>query len=1032
MRLPEICIRHPVFASVLSIAVVLLGVISFQKLDIQYFPEHSTPKATVSASITGASAEFMSRNVADKLIDAATGIDNVKTMSTDCQEGSCSLNILFNDDVDDIEYTNLMNKLRSSVEAINDFPPSMTDKPTVTDDSSDTSAASNIVTFVNTGGIDQQKMYDYISQQLVPQFQQIQGVGGVWGPYGGSSKAVRVWLNPERMMALNIKAADVVGTLSSYNATFTAGTIMGEARDFSINPVNQVENIDDVKDLVIRVNNGNVIRVNDVANVEMGEESLTPSLLSVSGKPAMSLQILPLSSENPVTVAENVKAEINRMQQHLPDGMEMTMVYNQADFIKAAIDEGFSTLVEAIILVSLVVVLFMGSFRIASVPIITIPVCVIGVFAVMAGLGFSINVLTILAIILAIGLVVDDAIVVVENCYRHVENGETPFNAALKGSREIIFPVIAMTLTLAVVYLPIGLMSGLTADLFRQFAFTLAAAVIISGIVALTLSPMMSAYLIKPMVKQPKWFTAIDGVINQITNRYIQELRKWFERKRVMSAIALILVVLSGMALWTMPRVLLPTEDTGFIDVTSVAPTGVGRQYHLDHNAELNSVMDGNAAIGANLSYIEGAPTNHVLLKTWGERATSAEDVVKELIEKARKTVSAYDMSFSVRSADNLNIATNLILELTTLDRDTDALSDTASKVEKLLDDYPGLTNINNSMLRDQLRFDLSIDRNAIILSGVNYSDVTNALSTFLGSVKAADLQADDGFTYPIQVQVNRKALGDFQVLDKLYVTSESGQTLPLSQFVSIKQATAESNFKTFMGQDNAEITADLMPGYTASDIKTYIDQQVPTLLSDSQGYQYNGIVKDLTDSQTGTQALFLLAIVFIYLILAAQFESFVDPIIILLTVPLCIVGALLTLRVFGQSLNIYSQIGLLTLVGLVTKHGILLVEFANKQRSNGLSAAEAILSSAQSRLRPILMTSLTMILGSLPLALASGSGSLGRINIGLVLVGGLLAGTFFSLFVVPVAYVGMAKLKQKDMLHLFKKSREPKEILRG
>ena len=1020
MKLPEICIKHPVFASVLSIAIVLLGMLSFQKLSIQYFPDHKTPSATVTAAINGASAEFMSRNVADKLIIAATGLDSVKTMTTDCQEGSCSLKILFEDDIDEVEYTSLMNNLRSSVEGISDFPPSMTDKPTVTDDSSDTSMPSNVITFVNSGGLSKQQMYDYISQQVVPQFKHIQGVGGIWGPYGGSAKAVRVWLQPDRMMALNISASDIVSTLSSYNATFTAGTIKGQVRDFSINPVNQVTSVDDVRDLVVRVDDGKIIRVGDIAEVIMGEESLTPSILRVDEKLAMSIQVLPLKSENPVTVANKVKEQIAVLQPQLPDGIEMKMVYNQADFIKAAIDEGFMTLIEAIVLVSAVVVLFLGSLRVASIPIITIPVCVIGVFAVMSALGFSINVLTILAIILAIGLVVDDAIVVAENCYRHIEKGETPFNAALKGSREIVFPVIAMTLTLAVVYLPIGLMSGLTADLFRQFAFTLAAAVIISGFVALTLSPMMSAYLMKPVSAPPKWFQRVDTALNTLSGRYEKELGKWFERKVIMSAVALGLVTLSAVAIWAMPQVLLPTEDTGFVEVSSTAPTGVGRQYHLDNNQQLNGVFQGNEAVEANLSYIEGAPTNHVLLKSWGERDKSADELVNEFIENAKNSVSAYGLSFKVRSADNLSIATNMILEVTTVNRNTAELSETAHEVVKLLENYEGVTNIDNSMLRDQLRYDLSIDRNAIVLSGVDYGNVTNALSTFLGSVKAADLQASDGYTYPIQVQVNRNDLGDFKVLDKLYVDSESGQRLPLSQFVSIKQVTSESNYKTFMGKDSAEITADLMPGYTASDVKQFVDENLPSLMKDAQSYEFNGVVKDLSESSAGAQLLFVLALIFIFLILAAQFESYVDPMVILLTVPLCIVGAILTLSVFGQSLNIYSKIGLLTLVGLVTKHGILLVEFANEKRKTGASVKEAAMCSARSRLRPILMTSLTMILGSLPLALADGPGSLGRINIGLVLVGGLTVGTFFSLFLVPVAYVGLANLKDARIIQQY------------
>ncbi len=573
MKLPEVCIRHPVFASVLSIAIVLIGLFSFQKLAIQYFPEHNSPQATVSAKIDGASADFMSRNVATRLINSATGLENVETMTTDCVQGGCTLKVKFDDSISDVDYANLMNKLRSSIEAIVDFPPSMVDKPTVTDDSSDKSSASNIITFVNKGDMTPQQMFDYISQQIKPQFRHVEGVGAVYGPYGGASKAVRVWLNPDRMMALNVKAADVVTTLSSYSSSFTVGQIIGEARNFQINPVTQVKSVKDVQDLVIRVDDGNIIRIKDIADVKMGENSLTPSVLKVNGETAMSLQILPLKSENPVDVAARVKAEITKMQQHLPQGLTMEMVYNQADFIQAAIDEGFHTLIEAVFLVSIIVVLFLGSLRIASIPIITIPVCIIGVFAVMSYLGFTINVLTILAIILAIGLVVDDAIVVVENCYRHIEEGDTPFNAAIKGSQEIIFPVIAMTMTLAAVYLPIGLMSGMTADLFRQFAFTLAASVIISGIVALTLSPMMCAYLIKPIAQQPKWFVKVDTKLHQLSEAYVKQLAKWFERKKIMAAMALALIALSGAAIWSMPQVLLPTEDTGFIDGSSESPT---------------------------------------------------------------------------------------------------------------------------------------------------------------------------------------------------------------------------------------------------------------------------------------------------------------------------------------------------------------------------------------------------------------------------------------------------------------------------
>ena len=1018
MQLPEVCIRHPIFASILSIMVVLLGIVAFQKLEIQYFPEHSIHTASVRASVPGASADFMSSNVGDKLISAVGGLDKVETMTTNCNIGSCSLSIRFTSDTTDIEYTNLMNKLRSSIEAIDDFPSSMVDKPVVTDDiSAGGGSSSNVITFVGDGSMSQQDMYDYVAQQLVPQFKHIPGVGAVWGPYGGSHRAVRVWLNPDPMKELNIGTQEVVNTLTAYNTGFTSGAIIGKSRNFSLNPVTQVQTIDDVKRLVIRQDKDRIIRISDVADVVYGETSLNPSALKVNGKAGLSLQIRPLRNANPVVVSTAIAKAMKGMQKQLPKGLSMNLVYNQADFIKASIDEGFSALMEAIILVSIVVLLFLGSIRAASVPIITIPVCVIGVFAVMSYLGFSINVLTILAIILAIGLVVDDAIVVVENCYRHIEAGDKPFDAAVKGCKEIIFPVISMTLTLAAVYFPIGLMSGLTVDLFKQFSFTLASAVIISGMVALTLSPMMSAYLLRPATDYSSWFKWVNDNLHRLTDGYVGVLKKWINRKQWLLGIGVVLVIVAGVAYWALPKILLPKEDSGFILVAAKGPTGVGRNYHLQHLSQINDLTKDEPAVSSNLSFIEGNPTNFILLKPWKERKQTIDDVITSLINKANSNVSAYSLSFSIYNADNLNIASGVSLEITSLRRNRDELSKTAQKVQKLLETYPGVTNVNNSLKRDQLRYDLSIDPNAITLSGVKYSDVTNALSVYLGSFKAADLHAKDDQTYSILVQVNEKSLGDFNVLNKLYVTSESGASLPLSQFVSIKEATAESSIKTYRGLDSAQVTASIVPGYSTSDIKNFIDENVPSQLNQSQSFFYSGVVKDLVDSQQGTQSLFLLALIFIYLILAAQFESFTDPLIILLTVPLCLVGALLTLFIFGQSINIYSQIGLLTLVGLVTKHGILLVEFANKQQLKGYSAVDAAILSAKSRLRPILMTSLTMILSAIPLALAEGPGSLGLANIGLVLVGGLLAGTFFSLFVVPVAYVAMSQLRAEDVL---------------
>ncbi|MEH0373366.1 efflux RND transporter permease subunit [Vibrio mimicus] len=1011
MKLSEVCIKHPVIAMVFSIAVVLLGAWSFQSLEIKYFPEHNRLTGNVSTTIEGASAEFMSKNVADKLTDAAAIVGRVKTMSTKCVQGSCDLNLIFEDNVTDIEYINLMNKLRSRVEMIDDFPPSMEEKPKVTDNSSDASFASNIISFVSTGDTTQQELFDYIKQQLMPQFRRLDGVGAIWGPYGGSAGAVRVWLLPDRMKALQVNPSDVVDAIEKYSTNFTAGKIIGEERSYSINVKNTVSEVNDVANLVIRSEEGSTVRLKDVAEVVMGTNSVDPSILTVNGDPAMAIQIKPLRSANPVSVAKLVRQKVEQLQSALPEGVQMTVVYDQADFIQSSIQEGFNALFEAIVLVSLIMVLFLGSLRLASIPIITIPICVIGVFSVMALLGFSINVLTMLSIILAIGLVVDDAIVVAENCYRRVEQGESPLHAALKGSKEIAFPVIAMTMTLAVVYTPIGFMSGLTVDLFRQFAFTLAAAVLISGFVALTLSPMMCAYVIKPKAPTSTWFSWFESKQQRLVELYLAELNKWFERKWWVAGGVVAILALSGLVFWSSPSLLLPTEDTGFIEAKVQQPKGANRQYNLDNVVGLNRIIDNRENIAQNLSFIEQEPYNHILLKPWGERTETAEEIATQLTQQSQAELSAYKASYLVRAADDLNTTDNVKLEIVASDRNLEQLYKTANEVTQLLKSYPGFTNVFNSVARDELGYELWIDRNAILLSGVDYQDVTETISTYLTSVKPGDLQAKDGFTYPIKVQVKRESLSDFKVLDRLSVVAEIGetvQTLPLSQFVTIEPSTIDTSLQTFMGLDAAEVSANLAPGYTASDVKSYIDQHVPKLLAKNQDFYYNGVVKELIESQQGTQTLFVMAIVFIYLILAAQFESFRDPFLILLTVPLCIVGALIALWVFGQSINIYSKIGLLTLVGLVTKHGILLVEFANQRHKEGIPLTEAMLSSARSRFRPIMMTTITMMLGALPLALASGPGSVGRVNIGLVLTGGLLSGTFFSLFVIPVAYVAM------------------------
>ncbi|WP_108652188.1 efflux RND transporter permease subunit [Dongshaea marina] len=1018
VKLPDICIRHPVFATVLSILLIVVGLVSLKQLDIRYFPQFEQKTATISASVPGASALYMSDQVTSKIEDAISDVDGIKQLSSKSSDGSSSISVTLRDNVN---YYQVVDKLRNKVAGVSDLP-AMPQAPTVSDNSGeDWSSPPTLNIAFTSSSMNLSTLYNYLWDHVIPRLKNIQGVGGVPGPYGGSGTNLWIWLNPIKMAALKVSPADVQSTLANNNVSMSAGSILSTEKNYVLVSDTEIHSAKDFANLVIRYQDGQPIKISDVAKVAWGPSELTPSKLTYDGHPALVLEIRPFTGANPVDVAARVQKELKKIAPALPKGVSVAVTYNQATFISNSLHECLKAVIEAIILVGVIVLAFLGSMRLALIPIITIPICIIGTFGVMALFGFSINVISLLAIVLAIGLVVDDAIVVVENCHRHIERGESPVQAARRGSRELIFAIIAMTLTLVAVYVPIGFSSGFTATLFREFAFTLAGAVLISGFVALTLSPMMCAKLLRPVEKSSRLSLKLESMLERLTQGYQRLLRKNLEHKRWMLSILLLCVVGAGVLYHFMDQEVIPKEDIGYIDTSITLPPASNQSYVDSNMAQLDKILNQEPTFEHVVSFYLTSPTHFITLKPWSERDQTARQIVDRLNTQVNRKIPGMSVTFNLPDPVNYGAgSTGFELQLMTLNKDQDPqdLKNLSSKVVAALKKYPGLSNVETSIKADQPQLRFSIDRALASKLGIGLDQISSALNTMMGGGSdPTKIQLPDGRTFSVRAQLSQKYLGNFDVMNSIYVKASSGEMIPLSQLVTLKKSTGTPDITTFNHKRSATITADVTPGYSLSSIEQYVNQVVPPMLTSDQSMAFTGGIQQLEDSQGSSLFLFGLALIFIYLILSAQFESFLDPLVILLTVPLSITGALLALKLTGSTLNIYTNIGLVTLIGLITKHGILIVQFANNLIQQGYSIMEAVLEASKTRMRPILMTSLAMIFGALPLALASGPGSIGRYQIGLVLVGGLLIGTLFSLFVIPVAYSILATYRSQDVL---------------
>ena len=1003
MKFTDIFIRRPVLATVVNLFLLIAGWKSIQSLTVRQYPRTDNAVVTVSVAYPGANADLVRGFVTTPLereIASADGIDYVESSSRQ-SFASISARLRLNFDPNDAltQITSKVNKVRGELPAGAEDP--------VFDVSVGESTASAYLGFYSTS-MQANQITDYLVRVVQPKLSTVPGVQKA-DVLGARTFSMRIWLKPERMAALGLSAGDVRAALASQNVLSAVGQTKGSMMTVYLTAKTDLNSVEGFREIIIRENNDEVVQLRDIADVVLGAESYDSSV-KFSGENGVFIGIFALPTANAIDVMRNVRAVMPEIQEQLPPGLQGKVVADLTEFITDSIREVMKTLLEAMVIVVVVIYLFLGSFRSVFIPIVAIPLSIIGTCTMMLAMGFSINLLTLLAMVLAIGLVVDDAIVVVENIHRHIEEGLTPMQAALQGARELVGPVVTMSITLAAVFAPIGFQGGLTGALFREFAFTLAGCVIISGFVALTLTPMMSSKVLRHNPNLRGLEHLLDVAFTKLQNAYERTLHAVLDTRPAVVIVA-VLVFASIPAFFLMSKSeLAPSEDDGIIFMQAqAAPNATIEQTEMFAD-EVSAVIRKNypdeTAEIFQLSGFGGTPNTAFIgwrLKPWSERTRSAQSLLQEVQGKVAAVAGVNTAAFQRPSLPGS--AGGLPVQFVV--GSTEAPQRVAEVANDLLQKAmaSGLFVFGDTNLKfDQPQIDIEIDRAKAAALGANMQQISADLGAMLGGGYVGRF-AIEGRAYKIIPQVTRLARLNPQQLKDYYVSTSKGGLVPLSTFATLKESTQPRELKRFQQLNAATLSFLPAPGVSQGEALDFLRTHAASF---PQGFtvDYAGTSRQFVQEGSSLVGTFALAVLVIFLVLAAQYESFRDPLIIMMSVPLSIAGAMVFLFLDFATLNIYTQVGLITLVGLITKHGILIVEFANKlQEEQGMSIREAVQHAAGVRLRPILMTTAAMVLGVLPLVFASGAGAASRFSMGLVISTGMSIGTLFTLFVVPVFY---------------------------
>ena len=1010
MSFTDLFVRRPVLSTVVSLLILLIGLQAAFSLQIRQYPEISNTTITVTTAYPGANADVIKGFITTQIEQAVASAEGIDTLvSSSAQNVSTvTLNLKLNADAD-----RAATDVLSKVNQVRGLLPEAASDPVVTKQTGESTALMYLS--FNSDVMTPPQITDYITRVAQPKFQTVDGVANAQ-ILGGQSFAMRVWLDPVRMAAFGVTPVDVSSALSRNKFTSAAGEIKGDFVQTSINAETSLDNAEAFANLVVATRGETLIRISDIAEVQLGPQSASSSS-AFDGQKAVFIGIFSTPTANPLTVIEDIRELFPEVVRDLPTGMTADIAYDSTEFIRASIDEVISTLIEAALIVIVVIFLFLGNLRATLIPIITIPLSLVGVLVVLQMLGFSINLLTLLALVLAIGLVVDDAIVVVENIYRHIEDGLEPFDAALLGAREIAMPVVTMTLTLAAVYTPIALVAGLTGALFQEFALTLAGAVFVSGIVALTLSPMMCAQLLNTQSNEGRFAKFIDRIFARLQESFRSRLSKTLNFRAMTVLILLAVVAATGLLFVSTPKELAPQEDQGIVFSLVQAPESTNLDYLEATTERLADLILPRPEV-QHVFAINGSPAVNsafagFLLKPWSERDKSAAQSLAELGPVFANEPNAQVIAFQPPSLPGSTGGTPVQFVITTTNEFTE-LAEVVQNLQRAAQQSGMFLFTDSDLKFNSPQIQLDIDSDKANLLGISMQDIGVSLSILLGGndVNFFNLY---GRSYEVIPQVPREFRLTKDWLSRYHVRTSGGELVPLSAVTSISETVQPNSLASFQQLNSATLSGVPFPGRTLGEALDFLRTTADQTFPEGYTYDYQGQSRQLVQEGNTLMIAFVFALIVIYLVLAAQFESFRDPFIILIALPTSMFGALLPVYILSAtgmtSINIYTQIGLVTLIGLISKHGILMVEFANKmQETEGVTRREAITEAAAVRLRPILMTTASMVVAMVPLLIATGAGASSRFGIGLVIAAGMTIGTMFTLFVTPAIYTLVAR----------------------
>ncbi|TNF58145.1 MAG: efflux RND transporter permease subunit, partial [Burkholderiales bacterium] len=1000
MQLPEISIRRPVFATVLSVLILLVGMVAFNGLTVREYPKIDEPRVTVTTRFAGASSEVVESQVTKPLEESLAGIEGVDIITSISRQEQSQISIRFRLERDP---DSAAADVRDKVSRVRQRLPQGIDEPVIAKVEAD---AFPVVWIVLHSEIHNRlQLSDFANRLAKPVLQTAPGAAEV-RVYGERKYAMRVWIDPDRLAAYRLTVQDVEDALRRSNLEVPAGRIESLQREFNVTAATDLQTAQQFRDVALRRVGGQVVRLGDVADVIEGPQDERSSV-RFNGIDSISLGVIRQATANPLELSAGVRQLLDRVRQDLPAGVNVDIANDNSVFIDRSIKAVYTTIAEAVVLVALVIFVFLRTLRASVIPLVTIPVSLIGAFALMALFGFSINTLTLLALVLAIGLVVDDAIVMLENIYRHIEKGMKPFEAAIKGAREIGFAIVAMTLTLAAVYAPLAFTPGRTGRLFAEFALALAGAVLVSGFVALTLSPMMCSKLLRQQVRRSRFDQTMERGLDGLTRGYERALSWTLGVRWLMVGIMVASAAGSWWLLQNTRQELAPLEDRGVILATINGPDGATLAYTQRYAQAIERIGQDYPEFDRIFSNI-GNPSvaqGSVFLraKPWEERTRTTQELAREIAPRmsALPGISAFPITPPSLGQGFRERPVNYVIST------SDSYENLAAVVrqfQEAMSRQPGFLQVDTDLRLNKPEIRMDVDRERAADMGVSVDAIARSVETLLGG-RIVTRYKRGGEQYDVVVQTQSSQRSTPEDIDRLFVRGRGDQMIPLASLVTVREVVVPRELNHFGQRRSASITANLAPELALGDALAFLDATARDVLPPGYTTDLNGQSREFRDASGSLALVFVLALLFIYLVLAAQFESFVDPFIIMLSVPLSILGALLALKLTGGTLNVFSQIGLITLVGLITKHGILIVEFANQLREQGVAKLEAVRRAAALRLRPILMTTGAMVLGAIPLALATGAGAESRQQIGWVIVGGMSLGSLLTIFVVPTMY---------------------------